>query len=189
MKKTTSLLPVVALAVILASCGGSSDDTTTTSSTVLTTTSSVAATTSSTAAATTTTTATTVPGQPATSTTAVVQLDLTALGYFDGNIDGIAGEETRSAIAKFQSDVGIEADGEFGPQTDAAMYPLLQKDVDYVEGLQEDLTELELYTGPIDGDYGKGTQAAVESLQALCELEETGEIEIATRVCLFEDTE
>ena len=188
MKKTTSLLPVVALAVILASCGGSSDDTTTTtSSTVLTTTSSVAATTSSTAAATTTTT--TVPGQPATSTTAVVQLDLTALGYFDGNIDGIAGEETRSAIAKFQSDVGIEADGEFGPQTDAAMYPLLQKDVDYVEGLQEDLTELELYTGPIDGDYGKGTQAAVESLQALCELEETGEIEIATRVCLFEDTE
>ncbi len=186
MKNATSLLPVVALAVVLASCGGSSGDATTTSSTSSTTTSTIATTTSATVPATTTTT--TVPGQAATSTTAVVQQDLTALGYFDGPIDGIAGEQTRSAIAKFQSDVGIEADGEFGPQTDAAMYPLLQKDVDYVEGLQEDLTELELYTGPIDGDYGKGTQKAVEGLQALCELEETGEIEIATRICLFEDT-
>ncbi len=71
--------------------------------------------------------------------------------------------------------------------TDAALYPLLQKDTDYVEGLQEDLAERELYTGPIDGDYGKGTQAAVENFQALCDIEETGEIEILTRICLFED--
>ena len=66
------------------------------------------------------------------------------------------------------------------------MYPLLMRDVPYVEGVQEELQERELYSGPIDGDYGKGTEAAVKRLQASCEIEETGELEIATRLCLFE---
>ena len=185
MKQATPLFVLTALGMILAACGGSSADTTTTTTSAPTTTAAVVVTTSSTLPATTTTIP--LPGPAATSTTAVVQQDLTALGYFDGPIDGIAGDQTRAAVAKFQSDVGIEADGEFGPVTDEAMYPLLQKDVEYVEGLQEDLTERELYTGPIDGDFGKGTQAAVERFQAECGLEETGEIEILTRICLFED--
>ncbi len=140
-------------------------------------------TTTTTVAETTTTTQGT--GVTATATTFVVQGDLTALGYFDGAIDGIAGEVTRAAIAAFQTDAGIEADGEFGPVTDAAMYPLLQNDGPYVETVQEALAELELYTGPIDGDYGRGTRAAVERLQADCGVEETGDLDIATRLCLF----
>lgn len=173
---------IVAAAFVLAACGGDgAADTTTTTAAETTSTSSTSTTTIPVATSTTTTTS----ALPATSTMYVVQGDLTALGYFEGVIDGIAGEVTTAAIASFQSDMGIEADGQFGPLTDAAMYPLLQKDSTYVEGVQESLAELELYTGPIDGDYGKGTEAAVKKLQASCDLEETGELDIGTRLCLF----
>lgn len=173
----------LALGLILAACGGegAAETTTTTVDVETTTSTTIATTTSSTLAQTTTT----IQTQPATATILVVQSDLKALGYFEGSVDGIAGDETRAAIAKFQSDAGIEADGEFGPATDGALSPLLQKDTDYVESVQEDLQELDLYTGPIDGDFGKGTQAAVSKLQASCDLEETGELDIATRLCLL----
>jgi peptidoglycan hydrolase-like protein with peptidoglycan-binding domain len=170
-------------ALVAAACGGGAADTTTTT----TTTQVVVTPPPTTTVATTTvppTTTTTIAGPGATSTIIVVQQDLTVLGYYTGTIDGIAGEETRSAIAKFQSDAGIEADGEFGPITDAAMVDALQADDTYVKLLQTKLTDLEFYTGPIDGDYGKGTRAAVEKLQKSCDLEETGELDITTRLCL-----
>ncbi len=167
----------------MGACGGDGAESTTTTTTEPTTTS-TSSTTST--VATTTTTSTTVPPIPATATTYVVQTDLTALGYFSGVIDGIAGDETRAAIARFQSDAGIEADGEFGPITDAALFPRLQQDAPYVESVQETLASLELYTGPIDGDFGRGTQAAVSRFQESCDLEPTGELDIATRLCLFE---
>lgn len=173
------LLGVFTLAA--AACGGSAADTTTTTAPVAVTlppTTTVATTTIP------TTTTTTVAGPGATSTIIVVQQDLTVLGYYTGTIDGIAGDETTAAIASFQDDAGIEADGEFGPVTDAAMVEALQADDTYVKLVQTKLTDLEFYTGPIDGDYGKGTQAAVEKLQKSCDLEETGELDITTRLCL-----
>ena len=182
MRRTAAIVPIVG-ALVLAACGGETAETTTTApaTTTSVTTQTVAATTTTTLPATTTTVRTI----PATDTIVVVQQDLTVLGYFTGTIDGIAGEETRAAIAKFQADAGIEADGEFGPVTDAAMVPELQANADYVELVQEELQELEFYSGPIDGDYGRGTQAAVERAQAACEIEETGELDITTRLCLF----
>lgn len=173
------------MALVIAACGGDSADETTTSTTAATTTTpttTIATTTSATLPATTTT----ISGIPATATIVVVQQDLIVLGHFEGTVDGIAGDETKAAIAAFQADAGIEADGEFGPATDAAMYPQLQADEEYVMAIQEQLEALGLYRGPIDGDYGKGTKAAVSKFQATCELEETGELEIATRVCLLE---
>ncbi len=172
----------VVIALVATACGGDDAAETTTTAAPPST----VATTTSTSSTTTTTLATTTTddGLVATATTLVVQVDLTALGYFEGAIDGIAGPETQSAIARFQGDAGIEADGVFGPVTDEAMVPQLQALPEYVEQVQEDLTERELYTGPIDGDYGDGTRAAVEKLQAECELEETGELEINTRICL-----
>jgi peptidoglycan hydrolase-like protein with peptidoglycan-binding domain len=167
--------------LVAAACGGGATETTTTTTPPTSTTSSTTTIATTTIPATTTSTA---PPLGATSTMIVVQQDLTALGYFTGTIDGIAGEETTAAIAKFQADQGLDADGKFGPKTDAAMVPLLQADDDYVEDVQETLTELEFYTGPIDGDYGKGTQTAVERLQKSCELEETGQLDIDTRLCL-----
>jgi peptidoglycan hydrolase-like protein with peptidoglycan-binding domain len=168
--------------LVVAACGGSADETTTTAEVVVTPPPTTSSTTTTTTA--TTTTPTTVAGPGATSTIIVVQQDLTVLGYYTGTIDGVAGEETKAAIAKFQADAGIEADGEFGPSTDAAMVEALQADDTYVKLVQKKLTDLDLYSGPLDGDYGKGTRAAVEEFQASCDLEETGELDITTRLCL-----
>ena len=171
-----------ALALVVAACGNSADSSTTTTSTT------VIAQPSTTLARTTTlppttTTATEAPRESATSTIVVVQQDLTALGYFAGTVDGIAGAETEAALKKFQSDVGLESDGAFGPKTDAELAPLLRADADYVMELQETLTDLEFYAGPIDGDYGKGTERAVKLLQESCDLEQTGNLDINTRLC------
>ncbi|MGI9529080.1 MAG: peptidoglycan-binding domain-containing protein [Acidimicrobiia bacterium] len=184
MRRSSPLLVVAAMALVLGACSGDSAEETTTTIAATTTapTTTIATTTSSTLPATTTT----ISSIPATATIVVVQQDLIVLGFFEGTVDGIAGDETKAAIAAFQADAGIEADGEFGPVTDAAMYPQLQANEEYVMDVQEQLEELGLYSGPIDGDFGRGTQAAVEKFQADCGLEETGELEIDTRVCLLE---
>jgi peptidoglycan hydrolase-like protein with peptidoglycan-binding domain len=186
MKPVRTIVLIGLLGIVAAACGdGGTADTTTTSSIDFTDTTLV---TNTTVALTTTTAAipTTQAGPilSATDTIYRVQIDLKALGFFDGQIDGISGEETQSALKAFQTQQGISADGEFGPQTDAALYPLLMEDSDYVENLQKDLADLGLYTGPIDGDYGKGTKAAVQKLQGSCDLEQTGVIDIRTRICL-----
>lgn len=173
-----------AFTLVLGACGGSAADVTTTTTTVTPATSATSTSSATSLPPTTTTTTTTTVNLGATSTVIVVQQDLTALGYFSGTIDGIAGEETNAAIAKFQADSGLDADGEFGPKTDAALVPKLQSNVDYVTDVQEELVELKYYGGPVDGDYGDGTQKGVKRLQRSCELEETGELDINTRLCL-----
>jgi peptidoglycan hydrolase-like protein with peptidoglycan-binding domain len=175
-----------ALALVAAACGGGDDpDTTTTLAAVATTPPTTAAPVTTTPPAPTTTT-TTQPGSdiPATATMIVVQEDLTFLGFYEGPIDGIAGDETQDAISAFQTDAGIDADGAYGPQTDAAMAEALGSNEEYVTELQEFLIEEELYPGPVDGDYGQGTQKAVKAFQKECEIEETGLLDIATRLCM-----
>ena len=176
---------VAVLALVAAACGGGDDtSTTTTLAAVATTPPTTAAPVTTTAPAPTTTTSTP-PGSdiPATTTIVVVQGDLAFLGFYEGPIDGIAGEETEAAISAFQKDAGIDVDGAYGPQTDAAMAEALESNEEYVTELQEDLMELKLYPGPADGDYGQGTQTAVKAFQKDCDVEETGLLDIATRLC------
>jgi peptidoglycan hydrolase-like protein with peptidoglycan-binding domain len=183
--RTLSIVAVV-LALVATACGGgdAATTTTTTVAVVATTppTTSAPITTTTTPAPTTTSTP---PGSdiPATATIIVVQGDLTFLGFYTGPIDGIAGDETQAAITAFQEDVGIDADGQYGPQTDAAMAETLESNEEYVTDLQEFLMDLNLYPGPADGDYGNGTQQAVKTFQADCEIEETASLDIATRLC------
>ncbi len=178
---------VVALALVVASCG-SSDGSYETSSTTSTT---VAATTTSTTRATTTSSTTTTPtttsgpSLPATAYIATAQVQLKALGYFDGDVDGIPGPITVDAVTAFQKDAGIGVDGEVGPETEAALAEAVQNDPTFVEEvIQEGLMELGLYPGPADGDYGKGTRRGVERLQGDCELEPDGFFTIFTHICL-----
>jgi peptidoglycan hydrolase-like protein with peptidoglycan-binding domain len=174
-----------ALALVAAACGGGDDAATTTTAAVAATTPpATAAPVTTTAAPATTTTTHAGSDIPATATIVVVQGDLTFLGHYEGPIDGIAGEETQDAISAFQKDAGIDVDGEYGPNTDAALATTLEENEEYVTGLQEFLIEQELYPGPVDGDFGTGTQTAVKAFQKSCEIEETATLDIATRLCL-----
>ena len=177
---------VAVIALVAAACGGGEDATTTTTTTlapVATTPPTTAAPVATTAPAPTTTTS--APGSdiPATATIIVVQGDLAFLGFYEGPIDGIAGDETQAAISAFQEDAGIDVDGAYGPNTDAALAEALESNEEYVTGLQEFLMEEGLYPGPADGDYGVGTQNSVKAFQKECEIEETGLLDIATRLC------
>ena len=187
MKSVRHTAWVAVLAAVLAACsGGDGEAGTTTSSTAApapTTTTRAPVTTQAT---TTLAPTTTTPGQVATATTTVVQVHLTALGYFEGDTDGVAGPVTVAAIEAFQKDAEIEVDGEYGPETAEALATAVEEDTDFIEAIQEDLTEVGLYTGPIDGDYGSGTVVAVEKLQEQCEIDVDGRFTVKTHLCLIE---
>ena len=107
----------------------------------------------------TTSTTSTVASDPA-----VVDLQkvMTRLGYYSGPIDGVYGSATTAAVTAMQKALGVTADGVYGPATDAA---LKGKAKDVVVEIQTELAKYGYYTGPIDGDYGEATKAAVMKLQ------------------------
>lgn len=184
MNVRRGLAAIAALALVLGACGSGSEDTTTTTSTTFPT--QTTSTTSTTVAPSTTssTTTTTSPYGGATLLTQVIQQELTALGYFEGAADGILGPMTVEAITAFQTDAGITADGAYGPETYGALADALEADTAFIEAVQEDLMELELYPGPKDGDYGSGTVKAVEDLQEDCGIDVDGRFTPYTHVCL-----
>jgi peptidoglycan hydrolase-like protein with peptidoglycan-binding domain len=141
------LVPLaLGLGLALAGCGGS--ETTTVTVTVTT------------SAATTGTTT----EQSAETTAAVIELQqvMTDLGYYSGPIDGVYGEATTEGVKNMQTDLGVTADGIYGPETHDA---LKGKGKSIVMELQTQLQTYGYYDGAIDGDYGTATQDAVKALQ------------------------
>jgi len=179
---------VMAFALVLAACSSGADDTSTTTPATLPPATTVS-TTATTVAVTTTAvvTTTTSPYGGATLLTSVIQMELTALGYFDGASDGILGPATEAAIAAFQTDAGITSDGAYGPETYAALADALEADADFVTDVQKDLIELKFYTGPVDGDYGSGTVKGVKALQEQCSMNVDGRFDPKTHVCLEQE--
>jgi peptidoglycan hydrolase-like protein with peptidoglycan-binding domain len=113
--------------------------------------------------ASTTTTSTTGTGAAAPDpAVADLQRVMTRLGYYSGPIDGHYGSATTAAVTEMQKALGVTADGVYGPSTDAA---LKGKARDAVVQIQTELAKYGYYTGPIDGDYGEATKAAVTKLQ------------------------
>jgi len=110
-------------------------------------------------------TSTTTAEQPTTPTDPAVadlQYVMTRLGFYSGPIDGVYSAETTAAVTEMQKALGVTADGVYGPETDAA---LKGKARDVVVQIQTVLTQYGFYTGPIDGNYGTDTQAAIKKLQ------------------------
>ena len=178
----------IVFALVLAACSSGADEPTTTPETMPpASTVPASITTTTTAAVSTTVTTTTSPYGGATLLTSVIQIELTALGYFEGATDGILGPSTEAAIKAFQTDAGITADGAYGPETYAALADALEADADFVTGIQEDLMELKLYPGPADCDYGSGTIKAVEALQKKCGMNVDGRFDPKTHVCLEQE--
>lgn len=94
------------------------------------------------------------PAQPAAVSTTQVQWDLAGLAYlpFSG-IDGQYGPQTTAAVRAFQTDNCLSVDGIAGPQTDAA--------------LADKVTAVQAVAGASqDGAYGPNTKAAVASWQS-----------------------
>jgi peptidoglycan hydrolase-like protein with peptidoglycan-binding domain len=144
---TRALILVVALVCIggVAGCGGDDEETTTV--TVTTT-------------VTETDEATSLPAGPA---VAELQEVMTSLGYYDGDIDGVYGEDTVAAVEAMQEDLGVTPDGIYGPETHEALED--EAAMSITAEIQTVLAEYGYYDGDIDGAYSEETQAAVEALQ------------------------
>ena len=84
-----------------------------------------------------------------------LQQVLTVLGYYDGPIDGIYSEAVTAAVGALQADLGVPVTGVYDEATDAALRAR-HGDItallgDSVAGIQQMLTDLGFYNGPIDG--------------------------------------
>ena len=122
-----------------------------------------------------------------------LQQRLKDLGYYSGDVDGQYGTGTQTAVTAFQAQHGLKADGVAGEQTLAILYsesaqtfvptptpsatPAMLSSGssgDEVKALQSRLQQLGCYSGVLDGDYGKGTRAAVKLFQAQHGLDDDG---------------
>ena len=104
-----------------------------------------------------------------------LQEELADLGYYEGPHDGVFGEDTHAALEQLQADEGLESTGELDRPTRAVLGALAGKsDSLSVKAIQTALTELGLYDGLIDGDYGPATEAAIEEVQREAGIEVDG---------------
>lgn len=104
-----------------------------------------------------------------------LQNNLNALGYNAGTADGQFGNNTQTAVTKFQKTYGLTADGQAGPNTLNAInqtikyknQKILSKGQisEDVRTLQSNLKKLGYLSGSADGVFGAGTEAAVKAFQ------------------------
>ncbi|MBI1974758.1 MAG: peptidoglycan-binding protein [Parcubacteria group bacterium] len=138
---------------------------------------------------------------------------LTKLGLYSGPTNGNFFNLTRQAVTAFQLQKGIPAVGRVGPQTRAKLNELLggtpsssptptpaaggpfqflrdlafgATDNSDVKALQELLTKLGVYDGPITGNFFNLTKAAVEKFQAQYGIPAVGRVGPLTRAKLNE---
>ena len=129
-----------------------------------------------------------------------LQTVLQKLGFFSGSITGYYGTATENAVIAFQKAHGLDQLGVVGPTTRTALNSLqnassgssysftsfLSADSTGAEvtALQQKLTSLGFYSGPVTGYYGTLTQDAVKRLQAAHGIEQAGYVGPATRAIL-----
>jgi branched-chain amino acid transport system substrate-binding protein len=113
-----------------------------------------------------------------------IQQALTFLGFYDGPIDGLDTAEFRSALAAFQTSVGLPPTGVWDAATAAAMTAALGEYsallTETTADIQQLLTDLGFYTGPIDGIWTQEVTDAIKALQRELGVPETGVLDAAT---------
>ena len=119
-----------------------------------------------------------------------IQQGLTALGLYSGPIDGVASDELTAAISALQQQLGLPVTGVYDAETDAALRQRLGNASATVTNatisLQQALTDLGYYSGPIDGVYSAATIAAVRAFQASLGVPQTGVVDAATVRAAYE---
>ena len=130
-----------------------------------------------------------------------VQKRLRALGYTAAPVDGVYGSRLKSAVKRFQREVGLKADGIIGDKTIRALqkknapycsdYIELKKgdSGDRVRELQEKLRELGFLKGSVDGSYGRKTVDAVAWFKSHFDLDGSGRSVDAETVRMIMETD
>jgi uncharacterized surface protein with fasciclin (FAS1) repeats len=121
--------------------------------------------------------------------TTQLQQVLKLLGYFEGDVTGVFDEATADAVRALQRDLGLPETGEYDEATDAALRARLGSGAaalgTAVSQLQEELTALGYYSGPIDGRYSAETIAAIRAFQADLGVPQTGLLDPATLRAIY----
>ncbi len=114
-----------------------------------------------------------------------VQNKLKSLGYYSGEVDGDYGSGTKKAVIAFQKAKGLKKTGNVNSATLEKLNGAASSSSssssgssssagetckpgdkgEAVKDVQKKLKNLGFYSGSIDGDYGKGTKAAVKAFQ------------------------
>lgn len=136
-----------------------------------------------------------------------LQQTLTDIGVYDGPITGFYGEQTETAVIRFQQQNNLSPDGIFGANTEAALYnrdrpsasvqsynaPFEPSNRTWQRGnedpeikaIQTTLKNAGYYRGPITGFFGRLTENALKDYQNNKGLEVTGTFNASTRAALF----
>ena len=126
--------------------------------------------------------------------TVALQKDLAAAGYFKGEVDGVYGPETVSAVEDLQQANGLPKTGTMDKATDAALRSELaaaggaaaQESQASTAALQQTLKLAGYWDGPVDGQWSDELTAALQELQGDLGVEPTGEVDAAT-IAAFEE--
>lgn len=122
-----------------------------------------------------------------------LQLKLSELYYYDGEITGSYGDLTMAAVKAFQSDFSLLQTGEADPETQALIFATQRRPLrlgctgDDVRLLQIRLTALGYYSGKLSGTYLPATQEAVSTFQLVSGETPTGDADVDTLALLFSE--
>jgi peptidoglycan hydrolase-like protein with peptidoglycan-binding domain len=120
--------------------------------------------------------------------TTAVQQDLADAGYYSGAIDGVYGPETVGAVEALQEANGLPVTGTVDAATSAALQAELlalggaaaQESIATTAAVQQTLTLVGFWAGPVDGVWTPALTEAVKAFQIELGVEPTGAVDAAT---------
>lgn len=125
--------------------------------------------------------------QPVVTIAYLLEDELTELGYPTGPIDRGFTTRVTKALQRFQAAHDLPRTGALDQATAVALRTASGRTrPTIVRGLQSVLTEMQLYSDPIDGDFGPDTIAAVEKVQRAADLPVNGRVDAATLVAIVD---